>query len=275
MSKSDAKLPEAPEPSARHAAATLLAELRAAGAAHWDAPGLAVVDRLLAQTEHAPLALAARLCQRAHAHVQQLQQDFEKTRERGEYALSRLRAAEHPAQPLLAQALARGDTFLPRRLMRRAPQASPRLRDELRQSLTEQLDAQAQERGISSPGLVESPVAQSRSSTRPLAMAQSLYHDAAAGAAARMTLANTTANVPQDAGRYHAVHIGARTLEEAARYPVYLKAVLGRLETLAVLWHHGADTRADTRAAARAVARSSAPAAKPKRPARGSTNAKR
>ncbi len=261
MSESDPQAPP-PEPTARQAAARLLAELRAAGASRWDAPGLAVVDRLLAQAEQAPVALAAHLSERAYAHAQQLQQDFDKTRERGAHALTRLQAAEHPAQQLVAQALARGDTFLPRRLLRRAPQASPRLRDELRQNLTRQLDAQAEARGISSPGLIESPVAQSRSSrssTRPLAMAQSLYRDAAAGATARMTLAKTAASVPQDAGRYHAVHVGARTLEEAARYPDYLKTILGRLETLGVLWHHGALT----------------PAAKPKRSARGSTKVER
>jgi hypothetical protein len=258
MSDADAQL-QAPVPDARETATRLLAALRAAGAERWDAPGLAVVDRLLAQTVHAPVALAAHLAERAHAHVQQLQQDFDRTRERGTHALAMLRAAGHPAQQHVAQALARGDTFLPRRLLRRAPQAGPRLRDELRQNLTDQLDAQAQARGISSPGLVESPVAPSRSSTRPLAMAQSLYRDAAAGATARMTLAKTTASVPPDAGRYHAVQIGARTLEEAARYPDYLKAVLGRLETLGVLWHHTAV----------------APAAKPKRAARGSAGAKR
>ncbi len=261
MSESDAQL-EDPAASARQAAATALLELRAAGASRWDAPGLAVVDRLLAQAEHAPSALAAHLAARAHAHAQQLQQDFAKSRARGAYAVTRLGAAEHPAQPSVAQALARGDTFLPRRLLRRAPEARPRLRDELRQSLTEQLDAQAEARGISSPGLIESPVAQSRSSrssTRPLAMAQSLYRDAAAGAAARMTLAKTTASVPPDAGRYHAVQIGARTLEEAALYPAYLKAVLCRLETLSVLWHHGA----------------SAPVVKPKRRARGGTDVER
>jgi hypothetical protein len=225
-------------PDARHAAAALLAELRAAGAELWDAPGLAVVDRLLAQAQHAPLALANHLNERAHAHLGQLQHDFSLARERGAHALSRLQAAEHPAQPLAAEALARGDTLLPRRWLRRAPQSSPRLRDELRRSLTEQLDAQAEARGISSPGLIESPLAQRSSSMRPLAVAQSLYHDTAAGAAASMTLAKTSASVPKGAGRYHPVHIAARTFEEAARHPAYLKAVLCRLETLGVMWHH-------------------------------------
>jgi hypothetical protein len=244
VSESDAQAqhcePSTREPSTRELATALLATLRAEGAERWDAPGLAVVDDLLAQTEHAPAALAAHLSERAHAHAQELQHAFSQARQRGATALTRLRAADHPAELLVARALARGDTFLPRRLLRRAPHASPRLRDALRQNLTEQLDAQAVARGISSPGVIESPVAQSRSSARPLAMAQSLYRDAAAGASARMTLAKTSASVPQDAGHYHAVHVGARTLEEAARHPAYLKAMLARLETLAVLWHHGA-----------------------------------
>jgi hypothetical protein len=228
------------EPSARERTTALLAELRAQGAERWDAPGLAVVDRLLAQAEHAPEELAVHLLERAHVHVQHLQEAFTKARQRGASALTRLRSAEHPAEALIARALAEGDTFMPRRLLRRAPAATPRLRDALRQSLTEQLDAQAVARGISSPGLIDAPVVPARSSARPLAMAQSLYRDAAAGASARMTLAKTTASVPPDAGHYHAVHVGARTLEEAARFPAYLKALLARLETLGVLWHHGA-----------------------------------
>jgi hypothetical protein len=245
MSELDAK-PEAPA----QMAVRLLAELRAAGAEHWDAPGLAAIDRLLALSEAAPLALATHLSERAYAHAQQLQRGFRETRERGAHALARLRAAEHPAQSLIAQALARGDTFLPRRLLRRAPQAGPRLRDTLRQNLSDQLDAQAQARGITSSGLIDSPscefVDSAPSSTHALAIAQALYHDAAAGASARMTLAKTTASVPPDAGRYHAVFIAARTLEEAARHPEYLKAMLGRLETLGVLWQH---TTATPRAA--------------------------
>lgn len=237
----------------------MLAELRTAGAETWDAPGLAVVDRLLSRAQHAPTALAKHLLERTHAHLARLQQDYSNTRERAAEALSRLRAAEHPAQPFAAESLARGDTFLPRRLLRRAPHSSPRLRDELRRSLLEQLNAQAEARGISSPGLIESPDAQSRTSERPLALAQSLYRDAAAGAAARMTLAKTSASVPPDAGWYHPIHIAARTLEEAARHPAYLKAVLCRLETLSAIWHHG----------------SSAPPQKRKRSTRRSTDAAR
>jgi hypothetical protein len=230
----------APERATREAAAALLAELRAAGAERWDAAGLGVVDRLLAEAERAPGGLAAHLQARALVHAQHLEQDFARARERGAHALARLCASQHPGQPLAAQALARGDTFLPRRLLRHAPLAGPRLRDELRQHLANQLEAAAQARGISSPGLIEAPVVPSRGAARPLEMAQSLYRDAAAGASARLTLAKTAASVPQDAGRYHAVNIGARLLEEAARHPAYLKALLSRLDTLSVLWHHGA-----------------------------------
>ncbi len=224
---------------ARERASLLLAELRAEGAERWDAPALEVVERLLHEAEHKTPALATRLAERALAHAEDARRAFSEAREHGARVLERLHAAEHPAEPLVARALASGDTFLPRRLLRLSPHASPRLRDALRKNLTEQLETQAVARGISSPGLIEAPTTPSRSSARPLAVAQSLYRDAAAGASARMTVVKTSASVPPDAGHYHAVHIGARTLEEAARHPAYLKALLARLETLGALWHHG------------------------------------
>jgi len=252
--------------------AAQLTELRAAGAEQWDSAGLSVVERLLTHAEQSPDAIAAHLTARARAHLERLEQDFAHARERGTRALDRLRASEHPGEPVVAQALLRGDTFTARRLMRRAPQIKPRLRDELRKNLADQLDAQAQARGISSPGVVDAPVAPARASTRPLAMAQSLYQDAAAGATARMTLAKTAASVPREAGRYHAVHIGARALEEAAQYPAYIKAVLSRLETLGVLWHHGALPPAPK--AKKAEAKKAEPKkAEAKKPASGSTDA--
>lgn len=219
------------------AARTRLCSLGARGADRWDPAGLQLVERLLTGAAAGRDTLQTQLLGRALEHLAQLEQDFAAAHERAARAAARLEAQGGDPERVRA-ALDAGELGGLLRAVRRAPHARPRLRDELRDGLGEQLDAQARARGVSSPGVLEAP---QLGSSGPLMLATSLYRDAAAGAAARLTLAKTAASVPPDAGRYHPLHVGARTLQVAAGTPGYLKALLSRLETLSVLWQHGLD----------------------------------
>jgi len=234
---------QAPAPSPSDAAPPLVAArarldaLGALGATCWDGPGLGLVERLLDAAAQHEASLGTQLLGRALDHLAQLESDFATAQERAERARGRL-AAQGRAPEQLQTALGNGQLAPLLRAVRRTPSNRPRLRDELRDGMGQQLDAQARARGISSPGLIEAP---RMSSSAPLELATSLYRDSVAGATARITLAKTAAAVPQDAGRYHPLQIGARTLQTAAGYPAYMKALLARLETLGVLWQHGLD----------------------------------
>ncbi|MGD8859104.1 MAG: DUF2894 domain-containing protein [Myxococcales bacterium] len=241
-----------------------LDELRQAGAERWDAPALQLVENLIGRAErHHDAQVGERLLQRALSHTDELQRAFQQERQRAAEALDRLRAAEADDAGRIDAAIRRGELTGALRIARRRPGREPRLRDRLRRQLQAQLDAAAEARGITSPGLLDAPDPDAASTTAPgLTLAESLYRDAAAGAQARLTVARTTAAVPEEAGRYHPIHVGARALQSIDEHPAYLKAVLLRLQTLTTLWQHGAAPPASSGKAAHRAGKSGKKAGK-------------
>lgn len=203
-----------------------VAELVREGARAFDAPAVTLIENLLARADALGGAAGGLLRGRAMAYASRLEE--------------RLRTAKRRASALSTRFLdprAHGDDAEtnPTDTIRRAYAAAvlpPRPRRN--ETRVRTLLAELAQRSPSRVGGVDDE--QARASFDSLRLASALYRESLAEVAASVAVARAEDDVPKIAGPYNALAIAARALRRMHTLsPLYLRAQLARLETLAAL----------------------------------------
>ncbi len=220
-----------------------LARLEAAGAAGFDALGLAALRSLVARAEGLSEGARALLAPRIEARLLRLETALTAARRAAEDALQEL---GEPRDPALEEALGRGDF----QAVHRGVQQRIRERS-VGQRLVPigwipRLQAQAAARGLRldeglarglgeldrTPGFVEQR-ARGRASALGNALSIRLFRDSVESARAVFSMARASDNVPEAAGPYNGQALAARALAAIAELsPSYLRSFLAGLDDL-------------------------------------------
>lgn len=243
------------------------------GGERFDGVGMRHVQRLCERAATLPEAAETHLLTRALRYLEQLEQHFDAESERTAGELERLRALGLDGEGALGRAYRDADFTTVHRVARRHPWSRPRAREAVRQRWEASVDAEAEKRGLSSPGLIEvaappaqregtdaggvpgKPAAASIPAPRDpgatVALAMAIYRDAAAATSAKLAIRRARRSLPPEAGRYHAASVATHALQALQITPGYLEAQLARLEVAALLEAFGAPPPAPPRKRAR------------------------
>jgi len=205
------------------------------GAERVDPVGMQHAKRLVQRVQLLSGAGQDFLCRRLHDYLLRLQQRIDAEREQAEQHADRLCSLSLVAPSQAKALMAEGNFQRLRQLARRYPEQAPRLREQLRAQWRASLDAEAERRGLSSPGTLDAPTDDDQQLHSPAELASALYRDTATSALAALTIAKAVSALPEGAGRYHAATVATRALQAMQVAPSYLKAQLERLECLAAM----------------------------------------
>jgi hypothetical protein len=201
--------------------------LEARGARAYDAPACDCVRALLSRADELGGGVAARLRQRAAAHLESLQRRFERDQLRIGAALARSEQ-ELGELPDLQKRLARGELTHVGRRLRRLRALPP----DLSRSTPPAATRPRQNAAGNSNGTARSSGSPITDRRRRIVA----YEDSVAQLVAAFALARATDVVPSDAGPYNPLRIASELLDRMrAVSPFYLAVQLNRLEELGSL----------------------------------------
>lgn len=230
-----------------------LQALREAGAEQFDPVGLDHAERLMQRAMDLTGGAATRLASRANKYLAGYEIRFNEAHVRARAHARRLEQFSLLPSGKPAHLLNSGNFPRLQQLARRNPERSLRLRQELQQGWHEALDAEAEKRGLTSPGMIDAPSLDACAEDDPdtpdvsetIEIALALYRDAASATHAALSIAKAVDALPVEAGRYHATTVATRALQAMQNAPQYLHAQLQRLEVLALLEQFGASALAE------------------------------